>query len=259
VTDFFLVIGAQRCGTTWLHHRLEAHPGIAMARPTRPEPKVFLDDLGAQQDREWYVGTWFPHAVPGQVLGEKGTSYLERPDAIDRVRSLLGPARIVVQLRDPVDRAVSNWRFSTESGLERRPLEDVLAANLEGPLPWDPTATSVSPYAYLERGRYASTLEPWLDVFGDLVRVQFLEDLLEDPSRLAATVEHVGADPSSLGEVSRDPVNASATPSRDLDPATLAAVRAYFEESDRRLESLLGRELPWASARRHGAREDSRT
>jgi len=247
VTDHFLVIGAQRCGTTWLHRQLEAHPGIAMARPTRPEPKVFLTDLSPDQDCAWYVRTFFAHAGPGQVLGEKSTSYLERPDAIDRIRSVLGPVRIVVQLRDPVARAVSNWKFSTDSGLERRPLDEALTADLEGPLTWDATATSVSPYAYLERGRYAAALEPWVRAFGDAVHVQFLEDLLADPSLLAATVEHVGADPSAVGQVTCEPVNASATPSRALDPSLLAAVQEYFDQSDRQLEALLGREVPWAS------------
>ena len=44
VTRHLLVIGAQRCGTTYLHDLLDAHPEIAMARPARPEPKVFLAD-----------------------------------------------------------------------------------------------------------------------------------------------------------------------------------------------------------------------
>jgi len=256
VTEHFLVIGAQRCGTTWLHRQLEAQPGIAMARPTRPEPKVFLDDLGPHQDRAWYVRTWFAHARPGQVLGEKSTSYLERPDAIDRIRSLLGPARIVVQLRDPVERAVSNWRFSTDSGLEQRPLEDALAANLAGPLPWDPARTSVSPYAYLERGCYAAALKPWLTACGDLVHVQFLEEALDGPAGLAATVEHVGAAPSSVTPPTRDRVNASGAPPPALDPTLTSALREYFHDSDRQLELLLGRELPWAGTRLLGARED---
>lgn len=241
----FLVIGAQRCGTTWLAAQLDAQPSVSMARPVRPEPKVFLDDLGPGQDLAWYDRTWFAHASPGQVLGEKSTSYLDRPDAIPRVRALLGDVPLVVQLRDPVDRAVSHWRFSTRSGLERRPLEEVLAANLEGPLPWDPALTSVSPYAYLERGRYAEAIRPWREAFGPLVLVQYLEDLLDDPARLSETLAHVGAG-SDLADVSRDPVNQSDVPAPALDPALRAAVRRYFATSDRQLEILTGRRPPWA-------------
>ena len=249
MTRHFLVIGAQRCGTTWLRQQLEAHPQIAMARPTRPEPKVFLDDLAPGQDRSWYVRTWFGHATPGQVLGEKSTSYLDRPDAIGRIHDLLGDdVPLVVQLRDPVARAVSHWRFSTQGGLEQRSLSEALAANLEGPLPWDPGSTSVSPYAYLERGRYAEALRPWLDAFGDRVRVQLLEDLLADPSRFAETLTHVGVDPGLAPEIDREPVNRSeqrAIGDVVLDPSIEAAVRQTFAESDRELEVLLGRRLPW--------------
>jgi len=249
VTGHFLVIGAQRCGTTWLRQQLECHPDIAMARPARPEPKVFLADLDADQDHAWYVRTWFGHARPGQVLGEKSTSYLDRPDAIPRIQALLGEARLVVQLRDPVARAVSHWRFSSESGLEQRPLEEALSANLEGPLPWDPGVTSVSPFAYLERGRYVEALRPWLEAFGDRLHVQFLEELLADPSGLRTTFAHLGADPTLPAGVSLEPVNRSRTRGRSaaLDPAIEAAVRHSYAESDRALEALLGRSLPWVA------------
>jgi LPS sulfotransferase NodH len=247
VTRHFLVIGAQRCGTTWLRSQLEAHPQIAMARPARPEPKVFLDDLGPGQDRAWYVRTWFGHAVEQQVLGEKSTSYLDRPDAIPRIRSLLGDdVPILVQLRDPVARAVSHWRFSTESGLEHRPLDAALAANLEGPLPWDPAVTSVSPYAYLERGRYVEALRPWLDAFGDLVRVQLLEEVLADTALFTATWTHLGVDPRLAPVVTTTPVNRSDSALPACSPSIETAVRHYFEESDRELEALLGRSLPWS-------------
>jgi hypothetical protein len=244
VTRHFLVIGAQRCGTTWLRHQLEAHPQIAMSQPPRPEPKVFLEDLGPEQDRDWYVRTWFGHAEPGQLLGEKSTSYLDRPDAIPRIRSLLGDVPLLVQLRDPVARAVSHWRFSTDSGLEHRSIDQALAANLEGPLPWDPAVTSVSPYAYLERGRYAEALRPWAEAFGDLLWVQLLEEVLAEPAVFAGTLAHLGADPAAAA-ISPTPVNQSTAGAHALDPSLEASIRQYFAESDHELEALLGRDLPW--------------
>lgn len=244
MSNHFLVIGAQRCGTTWLATQLDAQPTVTMARPVRPEPKVFLSDLAPEHDLGWYEQTWFGHATQGQVLGEKSTSYLDRPDAIPRVKALLGDVPLVVQLRDPVDRAVSHWRFSTTSGLEQRPLAEVLEANLAGPLSWDPTRTSVSPYAYLERGRYSEAIRPWRDAFGELLHVQFLEDLLADPARLADTLSHVGAG-AVVGEVTREPVNQSDVPAPTLDPALRAALRQYFSESDRELEAVTGRRPPW--------------
>ena len=145
----FLIVGAQRCGTTYLRTLLAEHPGIAMAEPARPEPKVLLDPEQVARGPESYRSAYFSHARPGQLLGEKSTSYLDVTAAVAAARRLLGDPMIMVQLRDPVARAVSHWSFSTEQGLERRPLDEVLEANLEGPLPWDGSGVSVSPFAYL--------------------------------------------------------------------------------------------------------------
>ena len=112
VTDYFLVVGAQRCGTTYLRTLLDEHPSIVMATPSQPEPKVFLDDDVVRRGLEWYDATWFAGAPAGALRGEKSTSYLEVP----ALRSTgcapcSGTRWILVQLRDPVARAVSNWRF----------------------------------------------------------------------------------------------------------------------------------------------------
>src|SRR5680860_943931 len=147
MTSHFLVVGAQRCGTTYLHDLLAAHPDIAMARPARPEPKVFL--RGEPVDADAYRAEYFGHADDAHLLGEKSTSYLEVPGVPERVADALGAPRIVAQLRDPVARAVSNWRFSRDHGAEDRPLADALRADLAGPREWDRSVSSVSPYAYV--------------------------------------------------------------------------------------------------------------
>jgi hypothetical protein len=245
MVDHFLVIGAQRCGTTYLHELLADHPEIAMARPARPEPKAFLTDEVVHRGLEWYQQTWFPHAGDARLLGEKSTSYLESPDAVARVAAVLEQPRIVVQLRDPIERAVSNWSFSRAHGMEERSVTEALTRNLDGPLPWDPQRTSVSPYAYLERGRYADHLAPWFAAFPDLVQVQFLEDLVASPDRIGELYEWLGVDadvrPASLGQS----VNQAERPEETLDEGLVVRLREYFDDSDRALAELLGRELPW--------------
>ncbi len=249
----FLVIGAQRCGTTYLRRLLEEHPAILMAAQSGqsgPEPKVFLSDEVVERGLGWYDATWFAGAAGRDdlLLGEKSTSYLEDPAAARRAERVLGDARIVVQLRDPVERAVSNWQLSTRHGLETRELAEALAANLDGPRPWDPERTSVSPYAYLERGRYTDYLAPWYATFGDRVRVQFLEDLRTGPDRIGETYRWLGVDadvrPASLGE----PVNQSARTPPPLPSGLVARLRDWFAGSDLALTELVGRLVPWPTA-----------
>ena len=194
MTRHLLVVGAQRCGTTYLHDLLAAHPQIAMARPARPEPKVFLSEELAGRGRDWYRETYFTHATDEALLGEKSTSYLEYAEAADRAAAMLGDPLILVQLRDPVQRAISHWAFSTDGGLETRPLAEVLRPTWHGPLPWDPARTSVSPFAYLERGRYTDYLGPWLSRFGADVTLLLLEEMVSAPDRVSDLYGSLGVD-----------------------------------------------------------------
>ncbi|CAN5820733.1 sulfotransferase [soil metagenome] len=249
MTRHLLVIGAQRCGTTALQRLLDAHPDIATARPARPEPKVFLSAELAGRGLDWYRSTFFAHATAETLLAEKSTSYLEDAAAARRAARMLGPAvAVVVQLRDPVARAVSNWRFSREHGAERRPLDRALSENLLGPRDWDTAATSVSPFAYLERGHYLDLLQPWLDCFGEAVHVRFLEEVAAGQATPAALYERLGVDPAlAAAPDAGRPVNASSGSEPELDAELRQRLRTHFADSDRRLARWLGRDLPWAT------------
>lgn len=240
-----LVIGAQRCGTTYLATALDAHPQVTLARPARPEPKVFCDEALAARGAEWYRRTWFAHARDERVLVDKSTSYLEDPQAPARAAAVLGDPHVVALLRDPVQRAVSHWRFSTGHGLETRDLETALRADLVEEQPWDPGRTSVSPFAYLRRGRYADHLAPWLATFGADVHVVLLEELLADPAVLRDLLEALGVDPALAPPPDPGPVNASEGERPVWGDAFLGTVQEYFEHSNEALAAQLGRRLPW--------------
>jgi hypothetical protein len=245
MTRYLLVVGAQRCGTTYLYQVLDEHPEIAMAKPARPEPKFFLDAEKCRRGLAWYEATYFAEAGAIPVHGEKSTSYIESPDAARRAAGMIQDADALVMLRDPIDRAISNWRFSTASGLEDRPLEQALAENLEGPRPWDRSTTSVSPFAYLERGRYADYLTPWQRFFPGRLHVLFLEEFAGDADAVGRMYRAIDVDPSfrppSLGAT----VNAAESPASGIDPSLAQRLLDYFKESNVRLRDDLGRELPW--------------
>jgi Sulfotransferase domain len=240
-----LLIGAQRSGTTYLHSLLDAHPQITMARPPRPEPKVFCDPLATAKGLDWYRDTYFGHAGDKELLGDKSTSYLEDPEAPARARDMLGEAHVLAVLRDPVQRAVSNWRFSTANGLERRPLETALQENLMQEAAWDPTVTSVSPFAYVERGRYIDYLEPWMDAFPDSMHVLFLRELVEDDAAAAMLWKSLGVGPADPADRPTEPVNSIDGEPPTLSGELLGRLESYFESSNRALSARLGRSLPW--------------
>ena len=243
MTRHLLVVGAQRCGTTSVSRMLDAHPEITMARPARPEPKVFCDDETSARGAEWYRATYFAHATPDQLLGDKSTSYLEDPEAPARAAAVLGSPHVLVVLRDPVKRAISNWRFSTENGLEQRPLEVAIEENLTSSTAWDRGLTSVSPFAYLERGRYVDYLAPWADTFPDTTHVVFLDELIGDEQAVAALWAALGV--TTVPGPLELAVNESDGPPPALTGELWGRVKAYFASSDRDLSARLGRDLPW--------------
>lgn len=227
-----------------------------MARPARPEPKVFLSDALAERGRGWYRETYFGHATTELLLGEKSTSYIEDPDAPARVAQVLGPTEIVVLLRDPVQRAVSNWRFSTDNGFEARPLETALRENLVGTKSWDRRPISVSPFAYLERGRYADYLEPWFAAFPSSMHVLFSEALMDDDATLHELFRSLGVDPGYRPTNQGRVVNQSREPAPALPADLVGLLRKYFVASDGALSQRLGRDLPWQTNAGRGVADE---
>ena len=112
-----LVIGAQRSGTTWLAGVLDSHPQITQSRPSRPEPKVFLDPERAARGREWYRDTYFAHVTDELLLLDKSTSYLEYPEAAARAVEVLGDPLAVAQLPADIRHQARVTRLLQEQAL----------------------------------------------------------------------------------------------------------------------------------------------
>ncbi len=125
-----LLVGAPKAGTTALHVALAQHPQLCMSTPK--EPKFFLADgppptVGGPGDAKTYSEyVWRrpdyerlrQHAAPGQLKGESTTLYLQDAAAHRRIRETVPDAKLVAVLRDPVDRAHSNWSHLRSAGLE---------------------------------------------------------------------------------------------------------------------------------------------
>ncbi len=157
MNEHFFIIGAQRSGTTYLYSLLDSHPEIEMARPLRPEPKFFLDDSRFDQGVVVYERAYFRQKPGARLLGEKSTSYMEHEKAARRIAAIFPAAKIIALLRDPVERAISNYYFSVENGLETLNMDQAFRREAERAT--QATTASVSPFAYLARGRYADYLE----------------------------------------------------------------------------------------------------
>ncbi|HET7172639.1 MAG TPA: sulfotransferase [Gaiellales bacterium] len=253
----FLIIGAQRCGTTSLYRYLAQHPQVIGAAPSKG---VHYFDVNHERSLRWYRAH-FPtrrrrdHAGSAAVTGEASPYYVFHPHGPDRVRAAVPNARLILMLRDPVVRAFSQYQQEYARGFEdaetfERALDlepGRLAGERERMLA-DPgyDSRALQHHAYAARGEYAPQLEAW--------RARF------DPAQIHAIVaEEFFADPAAayrgvldflgLPMPPRPPQFKAfnARPAGGMAAETRERLAARFAEPNRRLEKLLGRRLAWTS------------
>lgn len=239
----FIIAGAPRSATTWLYQLADRHPEIAMARPLTPEPKFFLIDELYERGLEYYASTWFDPLPAGLCYGEKTTNYLESPVACERIARDLPDVRLIFLLRDPVERAHSNYLWSARNGLETESFARALELEQQRERDLAPERRYSRPHAYFSRGLYAQMLAPWLERFPrDRVLVLRSEDIADAPAGVAASLF------AFLGVASRadlvdglGPVNAAHPEgSPAIEPSVREALRERYRQPNLDLERLLG-------------------
>ena len=177
-----IVIGGLKCGTTSLHHYLNLHPQAGMSRPK--ELNYFVEELNWGLGEEWYRAH-FPADAP--VRGETSPHYTNRPrfDGVaERIKGALGAeVRLIYMVRHPLDRLLSHYLHNVGGGYERRELADAIADGGS---------------SYVERGRYAYQLEPYLDAFdpGQILIVSREELGRDRDATVRKAFEFAGLDPS---------------------------------------------------------------
>ena len=245
----FLVIGAQRAGTTSLFYYLCGHPDVA--RPATKEIHFFDDNYWRGAD--WYR-SYFALSFGGErATGEATPYYLFHPAVPARVAATIPDAKLVVLLRNPVDRSYSHYRKMKRMGIERLSFKKALAAEErrlageEERLLADPRYRSGHHrrHAYVGRSLYADQLERWLGAFPrDQLLVLLSEDFFARPAEVyAETLGFLGLppwEPEALED--RNPASY-----RPLPPGLRAALEERFAEPNARLARLLGRDV-WAPA-----------
>ena len=181
----FLVVGAPKCGTTAVAEFIGRHPDVAMSLPK--EPHFF--DAYYQSDTSEYISAIFPREAPERLFGEATPSYLMVPWVASRVAQHYPMAKIIVCLRNPVERAFSSWWMLYSRGLERLKFEDAITAEFaQGEVldredaadVWRQQIDAIASGSelpvrtYLEAGHYAKHLGRWLEFFSrDQVHVIF--------------------------------------------------------------------------------------
>lgn len=212
----------------------------------RPEPKVFLD---VHADRNvWWDRCSTTDRTRSMYLVDKSTSYLECDGVPDRILRELPESRVLVVLRNPTERAISNWQFSTDHGYENRPSEIALdpsgAATFTGHHTGSLPAVSVDPHDYVRRGQYAKLLTPWIGRFHGQLDVVIFEELVASAAARDRLTKSLGL--HGPGTPPLVPVNASSGTGH-VPPSVRAKLDEFYVPYHNDLERLIGRQVNWLS------------
>lgn len=189
----FIGIGAQKSGTTWLHEALRQHPSISMASHRK---EVHFFDRYYDRGTAWYESL-FP-SRPGCQAGEITPAYMFEPQCAELIHQLVPRVKLVAILRNPVERAYSQFRDIVRNTGDRRGFDEFVKQDSEP----------------LERGLYHPQLQRYLALFPrSQMKVLLFEEMMSSPAdSIQDLFAFLEVDPSFAPQNTQEKVNASRIP-----------------------------------------------
>lgn len=248
----FVVLGAQKCGTTALYHCLAQHPRIRM--PAGKEETHYFNKHYLRGDG-WYLNH-FPVKLPFSkgknsriVVGDSTPCYIFTPSVPLKLSQFLPDAKFIVIFRDPVERALSHYFHNIRKGHETLSLQAAFEAEAERlageqeRIFSDPNYYSpiYNHFSYCNRGLYRNQIDAWLKYF-PLERFKFIRsDRFSRNSQetMNDVWNFLNLDSYRLDKPYRD----NAGTWKEVDEAVVVQLRKYYEGPNQRLAALLGEEF----------------
>jgi hypothetical protein len=235
----FLVLGAQKAGTTSLFNYLCLHPKVIGSVPK----EIFYFCSHSEKDEFWYRRHFSRQSVVrkrGALCGEATPISLYIPHAAERAADLVPKAKLIVVLREPAARAVSHYHHQCRFGRELRQIDEVFS--LEQMAKWKAGALSEFDRKYFDWSDYAAGLKHWLAQYPrEQLLVLEAERMFSDPQ---ATVDQVCAflaiEPFTLPTTQAF----NAGTAKAAKPMTFKALQNAFSRQNSELRDL-GFEMSW--------------
>lgn len=243
----FIIIGAQKCGTTSLYYYLCQHPTITNAA----KKELHYFERAEIKPLRLYKAA-FPLRIrnKGKITGEASPEYLFHPWAAKNINKILSKIKLIAILREPAERAWSHWRHNIRRGVESLDFHDAL--NLEEKriggdyqkMQSDPNYIGLKAYqySYKFRGKYYNQLKRYYDIFDkDKILILKSDDLKKYPQKsLDRCFKFLGLQ----SYVVNDLINKNADPLKKK-PVILEDLKESFSDSNRRLFHLLDTKSWW--------------
>ncbi len=243
----FIIVGAQRSGTTSLYRYLSEHPDVLPA--IRKEIHYF--DLNYEKGVNWYrrhfplrrhIDLLSKTRGVNVITGEASPYYLYYPLAPDRIYSTVPDVKIIIMLRNPVDRAYSHYFHEKRLGEERLSFEDAIRNERERLLDNDGYFYHQH-YSYLSRGKYVEQVKRYFEVFiRENVLIIESEDFFDDTMTAYSNVlDFLGVEKHSLNDVRAH----YSLDYGEMDEGVRAELVEFFRPYNRELYRYLGSCFSW--------------
>ena len=258
----FLVIGVKRGGTTSLWNWLTRHPHVAPMYPSAQQIKSpHFFDIHYARGLDWYR-SHFPTRASVErtaartgvrpLTGEASPYYVFHPLAAERVQAALPEVKLLLVLRNPVDRAYSNYWERRGSHAEDLPTFEQAIDAEAGRLAGEAARVVAEPgyysphhdhHSYLARGRYAEHLAPWLRRFDreQLLILPFERLTRDSVGTYREAQEFLGLPVVAPPELEHH----NKLPAPPMAAATRARLVDYYRPWNARLRRMLKRDLDW--------------
>lgn len=178
----FILLGAQKSGTTSLFSYLTEHPDILRNPLNYKELYFFNTHYGSGLN---FYRHFFPFKWRKGLVGEATTTYLHSLEAPERVATCLPDVKLIVILRDPVDRAISHYYHHVKRGREQRTLDEAFSSDLLEQYEQSTLEDDGFTFRYLNNGDYAAHLKNWQQHFSEeRFLVCAAEEMFERPQKV---------------------------------------------------------------------------
>ncbi|HLJ32057.1 MAG TPA: sulfotransferase [Ktedonobacteraceae bacterium] len=258
----FIMIGVARGGTTSFYNYLIEHPGIGSAA----KKEVHYFDYHFHKGTAWYRGH-FPYSLRKYyaenirksdfITGEASPYYMYHPYVPERIAKVLPNVKLLVLLRNPIERAFSHYSWEVSWGNETLSFEEAIDCEEERiqkdfPRLANHYAHNHQHFSYISRGLYAEQLEAWFKFFPkEQFLIQKSEDMYTEPAATyKQALEFLGVPyivPEKLAKEYKQynqPKQAGSKKTK-LNPATRERLTEYYKPHNERLYALLGRDFGW--------------
>ena len=245
----FVVIGSSKSGTTSLHYYLIQHPRIISER------NVHFFEYMQTNSIEWYRAHFPTKAYKNfkkLTVGEQTATYLFHPLIPKRIHTTIPNAKLIVVLRNPVDRAYSNYTHQVREGIEKRTFEEAIKSELkrieicknnsEYKINNDDFSSHVI-FSYLRHGIYVDFIKAWMEFF---TKEQFLilptYDLNNNRAKFLKQVfDYLNVQNFEIKDVERQNVGEY----KKLDKSMRKFLVDYYRPHNERLFKLLEKNFDW--------------